>query len=820
MDMKINQQVALDEALVPHASRLRIGKSNFRLRSDIISKEYTLQLTKSFLQGVSGHRRCSRDIQAGILGNCHNEILAFLRFLGHSGEIRKLTDVNINKLHQPWRSFTTVINKFLSEKNFLYQVEHKDAKKSNEMYYPRFTKVIIHYFMTKDPSIPRRNKVNWHYVKDDQMFTTIKLVLRHQNTQQFTVMLHVELTNKDIRNSKAYKEYYAVASGAAPPKTKSSVMRTKSSSDTTITPPTAAGTRLSTSTKGKQHAKASKAKSLIVLFKVAMTEKLSDEDDDDDVDERNDDQDDDDDQDEGNDDASLGLNVVSEEGQDAEDDEDELYRDVNINLEGRDVQMTYVHTTQEFEDTHVTLTPVNPDGQQQSSIKRYIDTKPNHELINYCLKNPPYKFTWADKEVSVTECSSVTTTKKYMKNYKNVLQDIRDQLNTEAEASQELKTVSYHKLYDIQKQHQNEVNELRAERIARTTNPLHLFLNNNQFTILRIILLTTLKIPQPDHNKLLPGTEEKGTGYDNQRIGNVDGAREIVGTTMVQKSRIQCYNCKEFRHVARECQKPKRAKDAAYHREKMLLYAANNFRPIFDSDPLQKNDDDDDLANERDLHASLIEKLKCEIDDSKNHNKFLETSNKLLVDKLKEINELMHNDLKKFQAELDRRNDVKYASKMKIDCAKAKGDLMSYKMESEKSFNAYTQKINDLNQKISKIKKELFAHQETISILSQAKEAQIKLYKTREDKELDKVIALENKVKVLDNIVYKTGQSVQTMNMLNNKCKTSFEKPEFLKKAQRENPRLYDIGFYNDNLALMLAPESDEVIRLEKESRS
>nr|GEX15078.1 hypothetical protein [Tanacetum cinerariifolium] len=58
------------------------------------------------------------------------------------------------------------------------------------------------------------------------------------------------------------------------------------------------------------------------------------------------------------------------------------------------------------------------------------------------------------------------------------------------------------------------------------------------------------------------------------------------------------------------------------------------------------------------------------------------------------------------------------------------------------------------------------------------------------------------------------------MNMLNCHCKTSFAKHEFLKKAQRVNPRLYDIGCYNDNLALMLAPESDEVIRLEKESRS
>nr|GEU35646.1 retrovirus-related Pol polyprotein from transposon TNT 1-94 [Tanacetum cinerariifolium] len=147
---------------------------------------------------------------------------------------------------------------------------------------------------------------------------------------------------------------------------------------------------------------------------------------------------------------------------------------------------------------------------------------------------------------------------------------------------------------------------------------------------------------------------------------------------------------------------------------------------------------------------------------------------------------------------------------MELECAKVRADLLSYKMDYHKSCTKYTDTINDLNQTISKIKEKLSAHQETISILSQLKEAQIKLYKTQEDKELEKVIELENKVKVLDNIVYKTSQSVQMMNMLNNKCQTSCTKPEFLKKAQRENPRLYDIGCYNDNLALMLAPDSDE----------
>nr|GEY26530.1 hypothetical protein [Tanacetum cinerariifolium] len=272
---------------------------------------------------------------------------------------------------------------YLLWEDFVYQVEHKDAKKSNETYYPR----------------------------DDQMFTMIKLVLRHQNTQHFGAI-----------NSTAYKEYYAISSGAAPPKTKASVRKTQSSFDTTMPPPMAAGTRLSTSGKGKQLAKSSKAKGLSVLSEVALIEAEhikfatkrslqqthisqangfganegtgiipgvpdvptyeSDEEislksidkDDDDVDEKSDadddddqededKQDDDDDQDshndenfddESNDDESHGMNVGGDEGPNVEDDDEELYGDVNINLEGRDVQMTDVHTTQVLEDTHVT----------------------------------------------------------------------------------------------------------------------------------------------------------------------------------------------------------------------------------------------------------------------------------------------------------------------------------------------------------------------------------------------------------------------------------------------------------------------------------
>nr|GEV32650.1 hypothetical protein [Tanacetum cinerariifolium] len=332
MDTTIDQQVAMDEALIPHAKRLRIGMSNFLLLSDIKSKESTLQLVYDHL------RQCP----------------FFKAFLVTA------------------------------------DVEHKDTKKSNEMYYPRFMKVIIHHFMSKDPSIPRRNK---------------------------------ELHHLSLR-----------------------LWKTKSSPDVTITPPTvAACPRLTTFEKGKQAAKATKAKSLSALSEVAITEaqhlklvtkrilqqtrisqasgsgadegtgsipgvpdvptdeseeelswnSTDEEGDDDDDDQevvRDDDKDDekydeeeggDDEQeydeeeyaeetrdeesfdpipktlensdDEGNGEEDLSLNVGRKEDHDEEEEEDELYRGVNIN------QRRGIQATLEVKGSHVTLTPVNPD---------------------------------------------------------------------------------------------------------------------------------------------------------------------------------------------------------------------------------------------------------------------------------------------------------------------------------------------------------------------------------------------------------------------------------------------------------------------------
>ncbi|GKD36293.1 hypothetical protein Tco_1251802 [Tanacetum coccineum] len=78
-----------------------------------------------------------------------------------------------------------------------------------------------------------------------------------------------------------------------------------------------------------------------------------------------------------------------------------------------------------------------------------------------------------------------------------------------------------------------------------------------------LISLSFKKIYKPTNNNLRTSSNtsranqdnspriNKGTGFDNQRAVNVVGVRENVGTLIVQKSGIQCYNCKEYRHVSR-----------------------------------------------------------------------------------------------------------------------------------------------------------------------------------------------------------------------------------------------------------------------------
>nr|GEU37936.1 hypothetical protein [Tanacetum cinerariifolium] len=72
-------------------------------------------------------------------------------------------------------------------------------------------------------------------------------------------------------------------------------------------------------------------------------------------------------------------------------------------------------------------------------------------------------------------------------------------------------------------------------------------------------------------------------------------------TQVVQHTWIQCFKCKEFGLVAKECKKAKRELKARYmHMEKIqkvISDAADNSGPIFDTEPLEKVHNTDDNYN-------------------------------------------------------------------------------------------------------------------------------------------------------------------------------------------------------------------------------
>nr|GEW89693.1 hypothetical protein [Tanacetum cinerariifolium] len=276
-----------------------------------------------------------------------------------------------------------------------------------------------------------------------------------------------------------------------------------------------------------------------------------------------------------------------------------------------------------------------------------------------------------------------------------------------------LDEVSYHKLFDILKQYQKEVNKLRAERLARNANPLALvattqanqdpyyqtskshksyapsskplILTRTHTTTrykgkeivkpitppseialeedsdpeqaqrdkdiqknLALIAKYFKKIYKPTNNNLRTSSNSRNKNVDttpqykndnqsgqfgNQRTMNVAGARENVGSPVVHQSGIQCFNCKEFGHFAKECRKPKRVKDSAYHKEKMLL--CKQAEQDMCDDDIQNDQNDVESDDERVALANLIANLKLDVDENKNIQKQLKKANTTLAQELK-----------------------------------------------------------------------------------------------------------------------------------------------------------------------------------------
>ncbi|GJT59778.1 retrovirus-related pol polyprotein from transposon TNT 1-94 [Tanacetum coccineum] len=318
-------------------------------------------------------------------------------------------------------------------------------------------------------------------------------------------------------------------------------------------------------------------------------------------------------------------------------------------------------------------------AQWQPRFLRYIDTRPNGNSLRKFILHGPYIPTIViipakeamDDSLAVLERTSVETilnmsleNKEHYQSEKEaihlLLTGIRDKIYSTVDAcktahdiftshdgesmelyypewsrfvtivkqNHDLDTMSYHKLFDVLKQYQKEVNEIRAERIAKNANPLALVAAAQQYLdpyyqapkshksyappskqssstksnastkfkgkeIAKPITPPSESASEEDSDpeqaqsdkdmqknlaliakyfkKIYNPTNNNLRTSSNSRNKNNGYFFKTVGSHVVQQSGIQCFNCKEFGHFAKECRKPKRVKDYTYHKEKMLL---------------------------------------------------------------------------------------------------------------------------------------------------------------------------------------------------------------------------------------------------------
>ncbi|GKA40139.1 hypothetical protein Tco_0732732 [Tanacetum coccineum] len=265
MDITRAQQKALDDDLVSPANRLKIGKCNLRLSSNLNSKEPTLQVVLDALKLASFYKafKITADVP-----EIYMQEFWVIASRHHSSLCQKFKDP---PLEEEILSFIRELGHIVSGKN--------TALESLRLSLAQILWVIVDYFMAKDQSIPRRNKMFWHTARDDPIFTTIRVISKHHNTQIYGGFLSQHLTNQSMLESKAYKTYHAYATSEKIPKPK--YVKNKADPESSLKKKSAQaseGKRVKTSTKmakfdkKKQPATEPKSKRLTVLSEVALSE--------------------------------------------------------------------------------------------------------------------------------------------------------------------------------------------------------------------------------------------------------------------------------------------------------------------------------------------------------------------------------------------------------------------------------------------------------------------------------------------------------------------------------------------------------------------
>nr|GEU44661.1 hypothetical protein [Tanacetum cinerariifolium] len=186
--------------------------------------------------------------------------------------------------------------------------------------------------------------------------------------------------------------------------------------------------------------------------------------------------------------------------------------------------------------------------QWRSRFLRYVDTRPNDEALRKCILSGPYKPTTVlVHAVEETDNSPAVAEHTTLETPSNMCPENKAHFLAEKEAIHLILNGIRDDIYST----------VDAFQTAQEMWEAIESYNKEEFDY--------------DHDAGHSSISSTTSIGMVKRTVNVAGTRENVGSQVVQKTGIQCFNCKEYGHFAKECRKPKRVKDSTYHMEKMLL---------------------------------------------------------------------------------------------------------------------------------------------------------------------------------------------------------------------------------------------------------
>nr|GEW84450.1 hypothetical protein [Tanacetum cinerariifolium] len=358
--------------------------------------------------------------------------------------------------------------------------------------------------------------------------------------------------------------------------------------------------------------------------------------------------------------------------------------------------------------------------------------------------------------------------------------------------------------------------------------------------------------------------------------GNLVASRAEGNAARHNRNQIRCYNCRGVGHFARNFTVRPRRRDVAYFQTQLLiaqkeeagiqlqaeefdLMAAEvnanyilmanqqqastldtqtNKAPVYDSDGSAENDNDvifkvtsveqngktveqhpTNFEETRALYDSLYQNLAIEVEKVNSVNRKLKETSADLTTELTRFK----NQENCFEISQEKYEKLKRCYQQSIyqeQCLSKK--INSLHLSSGKQIMTLNEEISDLN-------KQLLKEKSTVSFLFEEKKKLKSDFKIHKDELLDKQIQLEKKIKELNNILVKTGQSIQTIHMLSpnpdlfyhteQKMALGYQNPFYLKQAQKKQQSLYDNKVLLEKYDPLVVHDSEETLQLAQESR-